>query len=287
MEGNSNKRTVKGYKIPLEGLEKYRLTKCGKLYSYYMNKWLRPRICNGYKIVELNNTKLGKRRCYSLHRLIAITFIKNPNNYDIVDHINEDKLDNRIENLQWTTQKHNVNKCGKKTSHERKVIKLDKETLEELETYDSITDAAKSIDKTRRAIQLVLNGKNKTAGGYKWKYVDSSNNHIDADLCDAIPIKGYDKYYVYPDGRIYNKLHKSFLKPVKNANGHVYVTLCKPGSKKQNWYINRIVANHFLPDFDKDKVDVIHINGTKDDNRVDNLKCIPKGTSKKRSSVPN
>jgi hypothetical protein len=265
---------VKGRRLKIDNLvEDYAITVCGKLYNLSTKKWIKPTIKNGYKYVNLSAYGDSQRH-YSIHRLVAMTFIPNPNNLQVVDHINNDPLDNRVENLQWLTQKQNINRSTKKTSHERKVIKLDKDTLEELETYDSITDAAESIDKTRRAIQLVLNGKNKTAGGYKWKYVEHGRyKKVYPNLNCAIKIKGFEKYYVYPDGRIYNILNKSYLEPVKNANGNVYVTLCKPGVKKQNWYINRIVANHFLSDFDMSKR-VIHINGIKDDNRVENLKCV-------------
>ena len=62
---------------------------------------------DGYKVLSLS--KKGKNRLYLVHRLIAITFIDNPNNKPQINHINEDKTDNRTENLEWCTPKENTN----------------------------------------------------------------------------------------------------------------------------------------------------------------------------------
>lgn len=54
--------------------------------------------------------KNNKRKKFLLHRLVAQTFIPNPNNYPIINHIDENKQNNSVDNLEWCTQQHNM-KC--------------------------------------------------------------------------------------------------------------------------------------------------------------------------------
>ena len=76
----------------------------GRVWSVRRKKFLKPGInSGGYKLVKLNN------KCYNIHRLVAEAFIPNPNNLQMVNHINSDKTDNRIENLEWVTARDNTN----------------------------------------------------------------------------------------------------------------------------------------------------------------------------------
>ncbi len=69
-------------------------------------KILKQQERNGYLIVQLR--KNTKRRTFQVHRLVANAFIENPNNYNIVNHIDYDKHNNNVSNLEWCTQKYNV-----------------------------------------------------------------------------------------------------------------------------------------------------------------------------------
>jgi hypothetical protein len=73
----------------------------------------------GYKYVKLS--KNGKVRNCTIHRLVALTFIENPNNLPMINHKDENKLNNCVSNLEWCTNKYNIN-YG--TAHERKSRKL-------------------------------------------------------------------------------------------------------------------------------------------------------------------
>lgn len=66
----------------------------------------------GYKYVKLTD-KNGIRKNLFLHRIIAETFVENPNNFNIINHKDGDKSNNNINNLEWTTQKDNVNHAWK------------------------------------------------------------------------------------------------------------------------------------------------------------------------------
>lgn len=94
------------YSIP--EIKDYLISKDGKVFSIKSNKYIR---CldtgRGYKhyILFVN----GKRKAYFRHKLLAITFISNPDNKPEVDHINGVPGDDRLENLRWVTRKENVN----------------------------------------------------------------------------------------------------------------------------------------------------------------------------------
>jgi hypothetical protein len=79
----------------------YSVSNFGNVRNDMKNKILKQSDNNGYKIVSLNG-KFNR-----VHRLIANAFIDNPTNKPCIDHINNDKSDNRIENLRWVTIKEN------------------------------------------------------------------------------------------------------------------------------------------------------------------------------------
>jgi len=76
------------------------VTRKGKLLKQYLKK-------NGYLQVTLTHNNTRKYVC--VHRLVAEVFIDNSNNYLQINHKNEDKTDNRVENLEWCSPKYNCN----------------------------------------------------------------------------------------------------------------------------------------------------------------------------------
>ena len=74
--------------------------------KYLNNYYLTPKD-NGKGYLRIKLTKNNKSKRHMLHRLISQAFIENPNNYKVINHINNNKKDNRIENLEWCTQSYN------------------------------------------------------------------------------------------------------------------------------------------------------------------------------------
>ena len=99
---------VENWKL-IDGTDgKYYVSDLGRVYSLNSNIIMKTTIgTNGYKAVGIPVYKKVKKM--SIHRLVAIAFVENPENKPQVDHINTDRLDNRACNLRWVTQKENCN----------------------------------------------------------------------------------------------------------------------------------------------------------------------------------
>ena len=91
----------------IKGYEDYLISDQGRVYSYYTKKFLKPRKNNsGYFQIGLR--KNGVRKFYIIHRLVALAFIYNLENKPTVNHIDGCKINNHVSNLEWATDKENV-----------------------------------------------------------------------------------------------------------------------------------------------------------------------------------
>lgn len=128
-----------------------------------------------------------KKITFKIHKAVAESFIPNPNNHPVVNHIDGNKLNNNIDNLEWCTYKYNtLHAISLNLSHpipnsawpakRIKCIELNK-------CFNSISDCAsylylenlvknKSIENTRKSISRVLNGSRKTVSGYRFERID-------------------------------------------------------------------------------------------------------------------
>ena len=147
-------KDVVGY----EGL--YAVTSCGKVWSYKSKRFLTPED-NGHGYLRVKLCKDGKEKKYMIHRLVAEAYIPNPNNLPQVDHIDENKTHNYINNLQWITNRDNCRK-----SHNKPILQYTIEG-EFVREWSSATDVGREAQSN---IWYCLNGRTKTAYGYIWKY---------------------------------------------------------------------------------------------------------------------
>lgn len=85
---------------------KYQISSWGRLRN--TNGIMKPMFAsNGYLVACL--WKNNKQRKFVMHRLVAQAFLENPQNYKEINHIDEDKTNNRVENLEWCSHKYNMN----------------------------------------------------------------------------------------------------------------------------------------------------------------------------------
>lgn len=127
---------------------------------------LKPDPYQGYTYCKLSNNK--KVKCVLVHRLVAEAFIPNPENKPTVDHRNQNKLDNSVSNLRWTTYKEqaeNMPECSKDIRYGK--VRL----IEHNIIFDSAYQAAKYLQVSKNGISGVLNERlGHTAAGYHWEY---------------------------------------------------------------------------------------------------------------------
>lgn len=128
---------------------------------------------DGYLRVTLCNNK--ENIMYFVHRLVAQTFLDNPNNYKEVNHKDENKQNNRAENLEWCTRKYNVNYGKRILKTQKKVLQYDKNG-KLIKEWNSTMDIQRKLNIANTIISACcLNKKyRKTAGGYVWKYKDTN-----------------------------------------------------------------------------------------------------------------
>lgn len=158
----------------IDGFPDYEVSNLGRVCSFKGRypKILKPRKDRGgYLCVTLYTGE--KRVTKKVHRLVAEAFIPNPENKPEVNHIDEDKLNNVVDNLEWVTHRENMNHgTGIKRSAEARGKAVVQYTTDGvfMDLYSSIREAERVTGIAYQNISQVCRGKRKTAGGYEWCY---------------------------------------------------------------------------------------------------------------------
>ena len=110
--------------------------------------------------------KHGKGKRYKVHRLVAITFVENPNSFTEVNHKDGNKLNNTVNNLEWCTRSQNVKhsydtklKRGSKTKLSETDVKVIKRVLNERGYESSCKDLMTQFDVDRATIWCIYKGR--------------------------------------------------------------------------------------------------------------------------------
>ena len=168
--------------LPIEGYENlYEVSNLGRvrrLESFvtgkngvkqkFPGKILKPGTARGYLFVNLS--KNGIQRPFYIHRLVSAAFLPDSDKKFQVNHRDENKQNNSVENLEWCSAKENLNygTRNKRISEKRSKPVL---CVELNQIFSSLTDAAKHFKVTPTNLHYALTGRHKTACGYHFEYV--------------------------------------------------------------------------------------------------------------------
>lgn len=134
----------------------------------------------GYFVTFLYKDK-HQRKTHLVHRIVCMTFKDNPQNLPQVNHINMNKQDNRVENLEWCTQSYNIKHSFENggREHNKKMLLManHKEVWckdlngRTIKKYFSLSEAARETGCNVSNISACCHGRVKSLGGYKWELV--------------------------------------------------------------------------------------------------------------------
>lgn len=117
----------------------------------------------------------GKQKRMRVHRMVALTFIDNPDNKPYVNHINGNRSDNNVENLEWVTPSENTQHAVRtglfKNSHARAVIQYNLNG-EQMATFESASEAARQTGGSQSKITMCCRRQRESANDYQWRYYD-------------------------------------------------------------------------------------------------------------------
>jgi len=158
-------------------LEYKRYNKKAKAFVIYKEHLLKPIINNakGYKVVSL--CKDGIIKIKTIHRLVAETFIPNSSNYKCVNHLDGNKMNNDISNLEWCTYSENIQHAYRiGLNKKNKEVNQYNLNGEYLSTYKSTYKASYETGINQSNIYMCCVGKRKRAGKYIWKFKNNKEN---------------------------------------------------------------------------------------------------------------
>lgn len=163
----------------------YIILKTGEVYNYLGEKLQLSKHTNDYLLLTVSNGTT-KRKNFYIHRLVAEIFIPNSNNYPNVNHKDLNRENNNVDNLEWVTQKQNINhsvNLGSYIGKEKikKVLQFDKKGnfIKEWDRSKSISEFYKCTEALiQQACQQKNINKARLAKGYIWIYKEDYDNNF-------------------------------------------------------------------------------------------------------------
>ena len=255
--------------------ENYEVSNLGNVRNKKTGRILKSYNKGGYAVVGLSKIT-GK--IFPVHRLVCQAFIPNPENKPQVNHKDKNGLNNNVSNIEWNTvlenNIHRSNGVTQTTNQNMSIYRVDKDTGEKLEKYDSIELAGewafkqglvKNIHSGRTNISNMIRGVYKISSGFKW--ILEEQESLENEIWKQVIIKDKDttNYYVSSLGRFKNSKGIIMKDYKPHHSGYIYVRV-----NNDKYALHRLVAFTFLEN-PENKAYVNHIDGNKTNNSLVNI----------------
>lgn len=269
---------VKEEWLQLSNYDNYEVSSFGNVRNKKTGRILKPSNRGGYYVVGLSNIKT---KTFQVHRLVAETFIENPENKAHVNHKDKNGLNNNLANLEWNTPKeNNMHKSLgviQTTNQNLAIWRVDLKSGDKIEKYNSIDLASKwifeeglseNIHSIKSSISCTIRGVYKSSFGFKWE-IDKDAD-LENEIWKEINIENQDTsgYYISSLGRFKNKKGIIMKDYKPHHSGYIYLRV-----NIKKYALHRLVALTFIKN-PKNKPSVNHIDGNKLNNKSENLEWL-------------
>lgn len=259
---------------PIKDYEKYyEVSNLGNVKSLHKNKQKILKPCKSGEYLRVVLQKNGTSKTNSIHKLVIQHFNETSTPDQCINHIDGNKVNNNINNLEWCTFRQNTKHAIQKKIFIAKTFRVSQYTLDKKELIRIFNSIKEAMDVTGiRDSQICANCKNKTssAGVYFWKYTDFE--YKPTPIPDGgKSLDGYLNYIITKNGEVYSKSHKKFMAKRINS-GYEYISLGNGNKKKEkkDFSIHYLVAKLYIPNPNNYPM-INHKNSIKTDNNVNNL----------------
>jgi hypothetical protein len=262
----------------IANFDNYEVSTFGKVRNKKTRRILKAANNGGYYSVNLSKLK-GNYKL--VHRLVAETFLENPENKAHVNHKDKNGLNNHLSNLEWNTPKeNNIHKSAgiiQTTNQNLAIWKIDLKTGDRIEKYNSIDLASswifeeglsKNIHSIKSSISCSIRDVYKSSFGFKWEL--DKGEHLENEIWKEIDIENEDTkgYYISSLGRFKNKKGVIMCNYKPHHTGYIYVRV-----NIKKYALHRLVALTFITNLEK-KPFVNHIDGNKLNNCMENIEWV-------------
>jgi len=221
----------------------YEISTRGDIRNTKSNYIIATHIRNGYEACCLYSPQTKKKHTYNVHILMKYTFFEGDDMEKLINHKDGNKTNNNLDNLELVTAKENVQHAFRTglIVHYTRPVRQCTMNGEFIEEFKSAKEAEEKTGVNSKHIPSVCNGRRTSAGGFIWKY---ENTTVPFDQSELKIIEGYPSYGISSSGDIYNiKTHKKLVQKIM-ASGYHIIKLSNNG-KVKDFYVHVLKKKYF------------------------------------------